>query len=432
MDPSSSATQPPSAVTLVNRLLADAVARGASDIHIEPGRERVRVRYRIDGRMCFIAPFAVTLLPSIVARVKIMCSMDVSETRKPQDGGCLVPVSGHDIELRASTLPGTHGEIVVLRLLTREGGLIALDRLGFEAEMLRDLRRLLAARQGMLLITGPTGSGKTTTLYAALSHLNTDDVNIITVEDPVEVDLDGINQVQIHDRAGRSFANTLRAMLRQDPDVIMVGEMRDLETAEIGCRAALTGHLVLSTVHTQHTLGTLTRLFDIGIPPYLAASALNGVLAQRLTRKVCASCGVDYVLPPALRRLMESQLGSLEGARFRRGKGCNLCSKTGTRGRIAVFELLPVDDELRHLIAEASPPNVLQEFVARRGYRSLEQDAFRKAAQGLIPPEEIIKLGFGLALAAEDADLEESPAGGTARATPEVSCGSMRAGPPAG
>lgn len=397
----------PTAVEVVNVLIADATRKGASDIHIEPSRGTVRVRYRVDGSMRAIMSIQRSLMPNIAARIKVMCNMDLSETRRPQDGNVSVKVSGEEVELRASTLPGINGEIIVLRLLSRSSGALALSELGLGDRLHKSLRSLLTARQGMLLVTGPTGSGKTTTLYAALHHLNREEVNIITVEDPVEVDLEGINQVQVHDRAGRSFATTLRSMLRQDPDVLMIGEIRDTETAEIACRAALTGHLVLSTMHTQHTLGTLARLFDIGIAPYLVASSLNGILAQRLVRRVCEDCSEPYELPSNLRQVFERHFGPLTGMDFRRGRGCGRCGRTGTRGRIGIHELLVVDDDLRRLMSEGVAPGDLRAHVETRDFLSLEQDAFYKAAAGKVPPEEVIRLGFSVASSMEDLDTSE-------------------------
>jgi type II secretory ATPase GspE/PulE/Tfp pilus assembly ATPase PilB-like protein/CheY-like chemotaxis protein len=388
----------PTVVEIVNVLIADAARKGASDLHIEPMRTNVRVRYRVDGGMRAVMPLQKTLLPNISARFKVMCGMDLSENRRPQDGSCTVRVGGEEMELRVSTLPGINGEIIVARILSRQTtGSLALADLGLEPQTLREFRSLLTARQGMILVTGPTGSGKTTTLYSALNHLNGEEVNIITVEDPVEVALDGINQVQVHDRAGRSFADTLRAMLRQDPDVLMVGEVRDVETAEIACRAALTGHLVLSTMHTQHTVGTLARLFDIGITPYLVASSLNGIMAQRLVRRVCGYCAQPYELPAALHDAMCEHFGDIEGHKFQKGTGCARCSRTGTRGRTAVHELLIIDDDLRRLMNEGAAPSELKRHVFQSGLRTLEADAYSKSIAGLIPPEEIVRLGFGLA-----------------------------------
>ncbi|MGV3720999.1 MAG: ATPase, T2SS/T4P/T4SS family, partial [Actinomycetota bacterium] len=347
----------PTVVEIVNVLIADAARKGASDLHIEPMRNTLRVRYRVDGGMRSVMPLQRSLLPNIAARFKVMCGMDLSENRRPQDGSCTVRVGGEEMELRVSTLPGINGEIIVARLLSRQSGSLALTDLGMEENTLRGFRGLLSSRQGMILVTGPTGSGKTTTLYSALHHLNAEDVNIITVEDPVEVSVEGINQVQVHERAGRSFAETLRAMLRQDPDVIMLGEIRDAETAEIACRAALTGHLVLTTMHTQHTIGTLARLFDIGIAPYLVASSLHGIMAQRLARRVCDFCSQVYEPPIALRRAIQAHFGASAPTVFRKGAGCNRCGRSGVRGRIAIHELLLIDDDLRRLVSEGAPPS---------------------------------------------------------------------------
>jgi type IV pilus assembly protein PilB len=395
-----------STIRIVNTLIADAVRRGASDLHIEPEQNRVRVRCRIDGRMCAVASLPTDLLQSAVARVKIMAGMDISENRKPQDGGCGVKVDGRSIELRVATLRGIHGEIVVIRILSQDVGLQHLDSIGFQQDMHRDFRRLLAARHGLLLITGPTGSGKTTTLYAALTHLDREDLNIMTVEDPVESRLPGINQIQVHDRAGRSFATALRSILRQDPDVIMVGEIRDVETVDIACRASLTGHLVLTTLHTQHTMGTVARLLEMGLEPWMVASCLNGVLSQRLVRRVCENCAVEYSPPSGLRRALEAQFGSLAGAQFRKGTGCAACLRSGSKGRIGVYELLTVDDTMRDLLARGSDFDRMREHVFSRGFQTMEADAFRKACQGLISPEEIIDLGFSVAMAMEDEEVE--------------------------
>jgi type IV pilus assembly protein PilB len=396
-----------STIRIVNALIADAVRRGASDLHIEPEPTRIRVRCRISGRMCTITTLPGELKQSIVARLKILAAMDLTENRKPQDGGCSLKVDGRPVELRVSTLRSVYGETAVVRILGQDASLQRLNALGFEPEMYRNMRRLLAARHGMLLITGPTGSGKTTSLYAALNHLNREDVNIITVEDPVESRILGITQVQVHDRAGRSFASTLRAMLRQDPDVVMVGEIRDVETADIACRAALTGHLVLSTLHTQHALGTVARLLDMGLEPWMVASCLSAVLAQRLVQRVCEQCAEEYTPPDGLLLALEAQFGPVEGARFRKGRGCGACMKSGNKGRIDVYELLMIDDGVRELLVRGHNPDQLRDSVISRGFRTMEHDAFQKAYQGLICPEEIIQLGFSVAMAMEDGEEPE-------------------------
>jgi type IV pilus assembly protein PilB len=391
-----------SAVAVVNSLIADAVRRGASDLHLEPEPDRLRVRCRIDGRMVLVTSLPGELIPSINARLKIMSGMDISESRRPQDGGCSLRVDSRAIELRVSTLRGVHGEIAVLRVLYKDSGMHELDALGFQPGMLRDLHSLLAARNGMFLVTGPTGSGKSTSLYAAVSHLNRDDINIITIEDPVESKLAGVNQIQTHDRAGRTFAASLRSVLRQDPDVIMVGEIRDVETAEIACRAALTGHLVLSSLHTQHALGAVARLLDIGLEPWIVASCLNGVLAQRLVRRNCEQCAESYVPSQGLQKAFEVRLGGLGNTRFRRGRGCPACHHTGYRGRIGVYELLNLDDTMRELIIRGPHLTQLKEYILQRGFSSMEEDALQKTCVGLIPPEEIIDLGLSLAMEVQE------------------------------
>jgi type IV pilus assembly protein PilB len=392
---------PRSAVRVVNALIVDAVRKGASDLHIEPEETQIRVRLRIDGHLRYGTTLHRSMLASLVARVKIMCGMDIAESQKPQDGSCRVQVHGRGVELRASTLRGIYGEKVVIRVQTPDARLQSLDSLGFTPDTLRRFRGLLAARQGMLLVTGPTGSGKSTTLYAALQHLNSDEVNITTVEDPVEIKLPGVHQIQVHNRAGRTFATTLRALVRQDPDIIMIGEIRDTETLTIGCRAALTGHLVLSTLHTQHTLNSLARLVDMGVEPWMIAACLNGVIAQRLVRRICENCTQPYDPPFELRRALVTRFGSLEHASFRHGVGCSHCHRSGTRGRVGVYELLAIDDELRHLIAKGFGANTeaLQKYVVERGFVAMEEHAFQQACAGEIPPEEVISLGFEAAVA---------------------------------
>jgi type IV pilus assembly protein PilB len=414
VDQLAAASEQTSVIRIVNSLIADAARRGASDLHVEPGEAWIRVRCRIDGRMYPVTLLPANLLPSLVARFKIMSGMDISESRKPQDGSCTLKVEGQTLELRVSTIRGVQGEIVVARLLFKEAGTHDLGVLGFQPEMLQDLHRLLAARHGMLLITGPTGSGKTTTLYAALNHLNQDDINIITIEDPVESKLPGINHIEVHDRAGRTFAASLRSVLRQDPDVIMLGEIRDAETAEIACRSALTGHLVLSSLHTPHTLGAVARLLDIGLEPWIVAACLNGVLAQRLVRRNCDQCTAPYTPPPAVQKAFDSRYGSLEGGPFQKGRGCTACNGTGSKGRLGVYELLAFDERMRDFLIQGPHLDELKQYVLQHGFHSIEDDAFRKARMGLIAPEEILRLGF--ALATEVADM--SPALASFNAAP--------------
>jgi type II secretory ATPase GspE/PulE/Tfp pilus assembly ATPase PilB-like protein len=376
----------------IDALVADAVRQEASDLHLEPQEDRIRVRYRMDGVMIPVVDLPRSLLASIAARAKVMGEMDLSENRKPQDGGCCVEVRGRTIELRISTLPGVYGENLVIRLLSRDAGLQELDSLGMEPDMLKQFRRLLLDKHGMVLTTGPTGSGKTTTLYAALAALNRDGVKIITVEDPVEVRLPGVCHVQVDDRAGRSFGSTLRAMLRQDPDVLMIGEIRDIETAENACRAALTGHLVLSTLHTRHAFGTLARLVDIGLARYTVAASVNGIVAQRLVRRVCHQCAAPHAPSSGVLQLLKARYGSVSEADFRLGSGCAACRGTGMRGRMGVYELLVIDDELRRALAEPADFGMLRGRASERGFRTLGEDAFRKACQGLIPAEEVVQL----------------------------------------
>jgi len=411
-----------STIQVVNTLIADAVHRRASDIHIEPTGSGVRVRYRVDGQMIPVLGLHRKQLASIVARVKIICGMDIADSQRPQDGSCRLRLDGQTVELRASTLPGVLGEIVVMRILNHDPTLQRLETLGLNPQMLQGTMRVLDRRYGMLLVTGPTGSGKSTTLYAALSYLNRAGINIITVEDPVEMQVPSINQVQVNDRAGRTFSSTLRAMLRQDPDVIMVGEIRDGETADIACRAALTGHVVLSTLHTQHALGTIARINDMGVAPYISAAALSGVIAQRLVRRVCEECAEPYSLPSALRRLLEGRFSSVSGATFRKGRGCTQCRFSGTRARIGVYELLVVDETVRQLLFDQAPLFSIRNYVSEHGFRTMEEDAFEKAMLGLIPPEEVLELGLGLRIEAPSAPkrtVSSAAPGGAVAPQPE-------------
>jgi type IV pilus assembly protein PilB len=377
-------------VRFVNALLAEAVARRASDIHIEPYADALRVRLRVDGVLCEVAPPPAALAGAITNRVKVMAQLDIAERRLPQDGRLRLRLSdGADADVRVSVLPTLFGETVVLRILDGARRERRLEAVGLDAEALALLRAALARPHGLILATGPTGSGKTTTLYAALAALDTATVNVCTVEDPVEVHMPGINQVQARDDVGLTFATALRALLRQDPDVIMVGEIRDLETADIAVKAALTGHLVLSTLHTNDAASAITRLLDMGIPPFLVAGSLVLVVAQRLVRVVCARCGRDS--PMAVDVL---HAAGWRDAPFtaRRGDGCLECGGTGYRGRVAVHELMPIGDALRERVVSGASPLELERIARSDGMRTLRQRALGLAARGVTSIEEVLRV----------------------------------------
>src|SRR6185436_13166602 len=374
-------------IRLINALFTQALREGASDIHIEPFEARSVVRLRIDGALRDLVEPARALHAAIVSRVKIMAQLDISEKRLPQDGRISLRVAGRPIDVRVSTIPIAHGERVVLRLLDKQAGRLDLTRLGMDDATLGRMDRLIREPHGIILVTGPTGSGKTTTLYAALSRLDAGALNIMTVEDPVEYDLDGISQTQINTRIEMSFARALRTILRQDPDVVMIGEIRDLETAQIAVQASLTGHLVFATLHTNDAVSAVTRLVDMGVEPFLLASSLIGVGAQRLVRKLCLECRKPFAADAA-------QLRSLgfapTGGTLYSAQSCAACNRTGYRGRTGIYELLTVDDELRRLIHDRASEQTLRAHVVARGMRSLRDDGMRWAAQGVISLEEVV------------------------------------------
>ncbi len=372
-------------VRLLNAILVQGISRGASDINIRPERDRVNVYYRIDGKLHFARSLHKSLLPALVSRVKITAQMDIAERRLPQDGHARLVWGRKSVDLRISVVPTVKGESVVIRVLDREAGLRPLDRLGLRKEELAEVRRLMAKPHGLFLVTGPTGSGKSTTLYALLNELRRRDPHILTVEDPVEYDMEGIEQVQISPAKGLGFAQVLRHFLRHDPDVIMVGEIRDEETAEIANKAALTGHLVLSTLHTNDAVSTVARLLDMGIEPYLLASTLLGVMAQRLVRLNCVHCLEREEVDPAIRR----ELGLGPDEVFYKGRGCELCGKIGYQGRTTVCELLSVGPELSQLIAEGAPKHRLLEAAREQGMVSLAENAVALARAGRTSVEEI-------------------------------------------
>lgn len=367
-------------VKLVNFLIYSAVQEGASDIHIEPGDHSLRVRYRIDGKLYEKIQPPYKMQQAIASRIKIMANLDISERRLPQDGDFNVMMDGRPIDLRVSTMPSKFGEIVVLRIIDSKNNRLSLDSLGFNEQMLIDWKSVVEQPNGVVLVTGPTGSGKSTTLYSVLSQLDTDEINVSTVEDPIEAQIKGINQSQINDRAGFTFSKALRSMLRQDPDVLMVGEVRDSETAAIVSQAALTGHLVFSTLHTNDSISAVTRLVNLGIEPYLVAATVRGVLAQRLVRKICPHCKTAWEGDEAVRK-------ACGGGEYSMGGGCNRCRGTGFAGRIGIFELLIPTNELLEAIGNGAS---LQELQTLATHSTLRVDGMEKVAQGLTTPEEVL------------------------------------------
>ncbi len=379
-------------VRLVNTIINQAVRRGVSDIHIEPFEDRVRVRYRIDGELIEAMVSTRETLLAIVARIKIIGNMDISERRKPQDGRLETVIYGKNIDMRISILPTVYGEKVVIRLLDRSSLLVNFDDLNFSAKNTQLVEEILKVPEGTILVTGPTGSGKTTTLYTILRRFNQINKNIITVEDPVEYRIDGINQTQVNEKAGLTFATALRAILRQDPDVIMVGEIRDEETAQIAIRASITGHVVLSTLHTNDTASTVTRLVDMGIENYLASSAVSGVIAQRLVKKICPTCKTGYETSPEDMDI----LGLVEPKMIYKGKGCNNCSRTGYRGRTAIHEVLAVTSDIRDLINSSSSADAIKERAVKNGMDTLQETCKKLVLKGDTTIDELIKVAFSM------------------------------------
>ena len=365
----------------------------ASDIHIEPGRARVRVRYRIDGMLRDMAEHPLHLHAPLISRLKIMASMDIAERRKPQDGRIGLKLEGRDIDVRCSILPASHGETIVMRLLDRSKSLISLRELGFEDEDYKWFRRAIKRPNGIVLVTGPTGSGKTTTLYAALSELNRPDVKIITAEDPVEYHIRGLNQVQVNPKIGLTFARILKAMLRAAPNIILVGEIRDLETAEIAIQAALTGHLVFSTLHTNDASSALTRLVDIGVKPFLVSASVQAVIAQRLVRRLCKECAQEYVPTEGEIAALGIDPRLAVGKKLKRAKGCRVCEGSGYRGRVALFELLEMDQAIRELTFRGASLDVIRTAAAGTGnLRSLISDGALKVLRGDTTTTEVMRV----------------------------------------
>lgn len=379
-------------VLLVKAIIEQAVRQRASDIHIEPFEHTIRVRYRVDGILSEVMNYEINLLPAVVARIKIIGDMDISEKRKPQDGRITIIVDREEFDIRVSILPTVYGEKIVMRITSKKGLTKAKKELGFSDEEMQKFDLILKHPHGMILVTGPTGSGKSTTLYTALSELNTSEVNIITVEDPVEANIDGINQVQVNPKAEMTFATALRSILRQDPDIIMIGEIRDLETAEIAVRASITGHLVVSTLHTNSAASTITRLVDMGIEPYLIADATVGVIAQRLVRRLCPSCKkihiteeLEYVL---LGVDKNDELTIYEPC------GCHICNGTGYFGRIGLYEIMPISSRIKEIISRNGSANQIRDIALEEGMNTLQMSARKLVLDGITSMDEMKKIAF--------------------------------------
>ncbi|MFA4015272.1 MAG: hypothetical protein RUDDFDWM_000352 [Candidatus Fervidibacterota bacterium] len=377
-------------IRLVDMLIRNAVRERATDIHIEPFERTLRIRYRIDGVLHEVPAPAKRFHAAIVSRIKIMSNLDITERRKPQDGRIRIRVLGREIDLRVSIIPTMFGESVVLRILDKSSALLTLEQLGMMPDDLSRFEKVIQAPYGILLATGPTGSGKTTTLYAAIQRLYTPELKFITIEDPVEYQIDGVNQIQVNPQVGVTFANALRSILRHDPDIIMVGEIRDSETAEIAIHAALTGHLVFSTLHTNDAPGAITRLLEMGMEPFLVASALQGVLAQRLVRKICPHCITEYEPGEALREMLVMEgFDEAKDCKFYYGAGCKECRYTGYFGRTGIFELLIMDETIREMVMRKAPANEIRQVAIEKGMHTLRQDGLRKVILGITTLEEV-------------------------------------------
>ena len=379
-------------IKLVNLFLSQAIRARASDIHIEPYNKEVTVRYRIDGVLYNMHTLPRRFQSAITSRVKIMAKLDIAEKRLPQDGRIMIKIADKDVDIRVSVIPTTFGERIVLRLLDKRSIFYSLEEVGLSQDKLQTMNRLIRGANGIILVTGPTGSGKTTSLYAALDKINSPDKNIITIEDPVEYQLQGVGQIQINPKIGLTFANGLRSIVRQDPDVILVGEVRDLETAEISIHAALTGHLVFSTLHTNDAPGAITRLIDMGIEPFLVASSVVAIIAQRLVRVICPACKEPYKPERALLQELGLAPSRSNKRAFYRGRGCPECLGTGYRGRTGIYEILLVDDVIRGLVLKTSDSVTIKTEAVNRGMATLRDDGIRKVLEGATTIEEVVRV----------------------------------------
>jgi type IV pilus assembly protein PilB len=377
-------------VNLVNVMLLTSIRDKASDIHIEPDKKGTRIRYRIDGVLRDMMKPPMGMHAAIVSRVKVIGKMDIAEKRLPQEGRVRVVAEGRDIDLRVSSMPTLLGEKLVMRILDKQNLRVRMEDLGFRTDSLNSVKRMLDRPHGLFLVTGPTGSGKTTTLYSAVDLIRSPELNIVTVEDPVEYQLELVNQIQVQSNIGLTFARALRSILRQDPDVIMIGEIRDEETARVAVQAALTGHLVLATLHTNDAPSTVVRLLDMGIEPYLLSGALVGVIAQRLARTLCPNCVTKYF--PTDQELQDAGLASKAGRPFRKGAGCPQCHDTGFRGRLGIYEVMEVSPELRRLVHRACPASELRDVLRRQGILNLREEGVQLALEGKTSLEEVLRV----------------------------------------
>lgn len=383
----------PPVIRLVNDILFRALQLRASDIHVHPYESKLQIRYRVDGILYDVLSLNRNVLPLIISRIKVMAGMDIAERRLPQDGRCSVRIGQREVDLRISTVPTSYGERSVLRLLDKSTGLFALDELGLWEGDLKKFDSLLNRSHGVIFVTGPTGSGKTTTLYACLNRINSSEKNVITIEDPIEYQLEGISQIQVATKKGMTFATALRHVLRQDPDVIMVGEVRDIETARMAIQSSLTGHLVFSTLHTNDSAGAVSRLLDLGVEPYLASSSLVAIIAQRLVRKVCPDCKTHS--EPTAHELKELGLGEIEannGTKFFVGTGCEKCFQTGYRGRTGIYEILLVNSEIQDMIYKKKTAGTIKKLALESGMKTLRMDGARKVLAGITTVSEVLRV----------------------------------------
>lgn len=379
-------------VKMIDKLFKNAIEMRTSDIHIEPFENEIRIRYRIDGKLQTVNVLGRESLGPLVTRIKILGNMNIAERRIPQDGRIITKVGETDVDLRVSILPVVNGEKIVIRILSRDNYKLGKEKLGIADENLKKIDRMVRSPFGIVLVTGPTGSGKSTTLYTELSEINSDDVNIITVEDPVEYTLEGINQVNVNSKAGMTFASALRSILRQDPDIIMIGEIRDNETAEIAIKAAITGHLVMSTLHTNDAASSVTRLIDMGVEPFLASTSLTGIIAQRLVRRICPYCKEEYEASSYEKKILRQPED--KPLKIYKGKGCGRCHNSGYYGRVGLYEVMEMDRELKDAINRTKDPNVLKDIARKNGMTTLEEECIKHVLDGLTTVKELATIAM--------------------------------------